>query len=282
MSTRAVFVPFDLFGSPGASAGTNLLADAFAEMLEDNLREVRPTRSRAYQDHVQIEELEFETLTQVRDWLDRARRVARSALRSGEFLLWVGGNHATVLPVLEELGRRRNTIVVQLDAHLDIYNLADCTEEFSHGNFLLHATRPLPPIIHVGHRDLFLTPEAIGEHFQAVLSAERIALAPEAAVQELTARTADATRVWIDIDCDVIDPAYFPAVAGPLPFGLAPPLLLRLLDAVWSNRVAGVSISEFVPARDDRDRSLELLMWLMEWILLKKYEAPRSPQDEEE
>ena len=45
---------------------------------------------------------------------------------------------------------------MQLDGHLDIYNLSDCTEELSHGNFLLHADAPLPRIITAGHRDLFL------------------------------------------------------------------------------------------------------------------------------
>jgi hypothetical protein len=56
---------------------------------------------------------------------------------------------------------------------------------------------------------------------------------------------------------------------------MSPALLLRLLDAAWSERVIGVAISEFDPGRDRNDRSLSTLVWLLEYLLLKKYE-PRS------
>jgi arginase family enzyme len=78
--------------------------------------------------------------------------------------------------------------------------------------------------------------------------------------------------VFVDLDCDVFDPAYFPAVTHPLPFGLSPPLLLRFLDAAWSERVRGVAVSEFDPGRDRRDQGLSTLAWLLEYLLLKRYE----------
>ena len=45
--------------------------------------------------------------------------------------------------------RESNTLVIQFDAHLDVYNLSDCTAELSHGNFLLHGAGPLPAIVNV-------------------------------------------------------------------------------------------------------------------------------------
>ena len=126
--TLAVFLPFALFGSPGTQQGAELLADALREMLADNRRERRPTRSRSYQPHVRVRELPFATPADYAAWLPRARRTARQALKAGDFLLWVGGNHLSVLPVYEELGAAGDTLVVQFDAHLDLYNLADCTE----------------------------------------------------------------------------------------------------------------------------------------------------------
>jgi len=269
MTTHVAIVPFDLFGSPGAGAGAQLVADALREMLDDNALETQPTRARAYQDFVRLEEFEFETMKDYAGWHRLARQLARRALKRGEFLLWIGGNHMSVLPVLEELSRKRDTVVVQFDAHLDVYDLADCTTEPSHGNFLRHADGPLPPIIHVGHRDLFLPDETVREFFREAIPAEK--LGEVASVQRLQ-RHVENQRLWIDIDCDVIDSAFFPAVDGPLPFGLAPPQLLRLIDAIWSERVIGVSISEFVPAKDRGDQSLGLLVWLIEWLLLKRYE----------
>ena len=78
--------------------------------------------------------------------------------------------------------------------------------------------------------------------------------------------------MWIDLDGDALDPAFAPAVQQPLPFGLTPTQFLALLDAAWSDKVVGVSVSEFDPGRDVRDRTLNLLGWLVERLLLKKYE----------
>jgi hypothetical protein len=38
----------------------------------------------------------------------------------------------------------------------------------------------------------------------------------------------------------------------------------------------GLSISEFKPARDVRDQSLAVLVWLIEYVLLKRYEKGKK------
>ncbi|MFO0926614.1 MAG: arginase family protein [Gemmataceae bacterium] len=91
-------------------------------------------------------------------------------------------------------------------------------------------------------------------------------------------RLADAAdEVYLDIDCDVFDPVLFPAVGQPVPFGLAPPVVLAVIDAVWSDRVRGVFLSEFVPARDRDDGCLATLAWLIEHLLLRRYEGIAPP-----
>jgi arginase family enzyme len=92
-------------------------------------------------------------------------------------------------------------------------------------------------------------------------------------VKALRAQARRAGRVFLDIDCDVFDPSCFPATAHPLPFGLTPPLFLRLLDAVWTDHVCGVALSEFDPGRDRGDLSLSTLVWLLEYLLLKRFES---------
>ena len=81
-----------------------------------------------------------------------------------------------------------------------------------------------------------------------------------------------AQRVFIDLDCDVFDPAFFPAVTHPLPFGLNAQQVLHFIDAVWSERVIGAAVSEFDPGRDRNDQSLSTLVWLFEYLLLKRHE----------
>jgi arginase family enzyme len=264
---QAVVFPFDQFGSAGTGAGAQLLADALREMLDDAKREIRPARSDAYRDKVQIREFTFDTPQACADWRKTARQAVRSALRAGDPVIWLAGNHLGVLPAYEELGA--DALVLQFDAHLDAYNLADCTEELSHGNFMLHADGPLPRIINIGSRDLFLPDKHVRESFGGVYSAEDVVTDPGRVIHQLNDAARTAKQVWLDVDCDVFDPAFFSAVQHPLPMGLSPNLLLRVFAAVWSERVAGVSFSEFDPGRDRNDQSLGTLVWLLEWCLLR-------------
>src|SRR5947209_3559334 len=241
METTAVAFPFDLFGSAGTGAGAQLLADALREMLADARRETQPARSHAYRGRLRLKEFAFETLGELAGWREQARRAAHRALARDGFLLWLAGNHLGVLPVYEALGA--GSVVIQLDAHLDIYNLSDCTAEPSHGNFLLHAATPLPTVVNVGHRDLFLPADHVRAHYRETFPASEVAARPDHVAGRVAELARAAGRLWVDIDCDVFDPAYFPAVAQPLPFGLAPAYLLRLLEALWSPALCGISVS---------------------------------------
>ena len=58
-----------------------------------------------------------------------------------------------------------------------------------------------------------------------------------------------------------------------MPFGLSPQQVLRVVDAAWSGNVIGLAVSEFDPARDRNDQSLAALVWLLEYLLLRRYEA---------
>jgi arginase family enzyme len=276
--TTAICFPFDLFGSSGAGEGADLLADALREILADNRRERVPTRARAYDGWVRVRRFSFEALADYPDWRRRGRLAVRQALRAGDFLLWLAGNHLGALPVYDELaGPDPGSLVVQLDAHLDIQQFTDCTRELSHANFLLHCTRPLPAVVNVGNRDLLLPPKDVARYYGHTFAAEAVLLDPEPALRHVRQAAGAARRVFLDIDCDVLDPAYFPAVAHPLPFGLSPQLLLRFVDATWSGPLAGVALSEFDPGRDRNDQSLSTLVWLLEYLLVKRHEGTASP-----
>jgi arginase family enzyme len=273
MKTIVVCFPFDLFGSGGAGAGTNLLADELREVLADNKRERVPTRARAYTEHVKVREVTFERIDDYTRWRETGRQLARAALERGDFLVWLTGNHLGALPVYDELSALgEQALVVQLDAHLDVHHFQECSREPTHGNFLLHVAGPLPPLLNVGHRELLLPAEHVARSYRRAFSAVDLAAAPEEVLAEVQQTAAAAGRVFLDLDCDVFDPAFFPAVSRPVPFGLGPEQVLRVLEAAWAGRVAGVFISEFDPGRDQNDRSLGALVWLLELLLLRRYE----------
>ena len=274
--TSVIVFPFDLFGGTGTGAGAELLGDALREMFDDNALEKRPTRCDAYRDLVTVKDIAFPNVKALAAWKHTGRQALKQAFKAGDRVIWLGGNHLSVLPVYEELGGEKagGTLVVQLDAHLDIYQLHDVMPNAANGNFLLHADETLPPIVNVGNRDLFLLKKETGAAFAQTFSAADVATDPDRVMADIRARAGKAKRVWIDIDADAFDPANLPAVHQPLPFGLHPLAVLRVLDAAWdAENVVGVSISEFDPGRDVRDAGLNLLGWLLEWVLLKWYEG---------
>jgi arginase family enzyme len=273
MKTTAIFFPFDLFGGGGSGAGVGLLADAVREMLADNRRESVATRAATYTGQVRLREVAFEKLDDFTDWRRTGRNLARAVISRGEFMFWFAGNHLGVLPVYDELSSKgESVLVVQVDAHLDIHQFRGYSTEPSHGNFLLHCAGPVPPLVNAGHRDLLLPPEHVHRYYRQSFSASQMSVDPGGVAEQLHALSATAERVYLDIDCDVLDPAYFPAVSDPVPFGLSPSALLALIESVWSTRIAGVCLSEFNPARDRDDRCLATLVWLIEYLLLRRYE----------
>ena len=273
MKTTVLVLPFDLFGSAGTSRGAELLGDALRELMADNRRERKPTRARAYAKKVRLVEIALDTVEDLQNWRTKARAAVRGVLESGEFLVWITGNHLGTLPLIEEYGRENvENLLVQLDAHFDIYNLSDCRKELSHGNFLLHAEGSLPQLINIGNRELLLEPAYIRKYYSQSYSAAAFAARPEPVLKSIEVACNAAPRVFLDIDCDVLDPAWFPAVTHPVPFGLSPTQLLQIIEAASTDRLSGICVSEFDPGRDNNDFCLAALLWLLEFIFLKLYE----------
>jgi hypothetical protein len=49
-------------------------------------------------------------------------------------------------------------------------------------------------------------------------------------------------------------------------------MVLRVIDAAWCPQVMGVAVSEFDPGRDRNDQSLATVVWLLEYLLLRRHE----------
>lgn len=279
--TSVVVFPFDCFGGSGAGAGAELIADELREIVADNRREMVPTRADAYTKKFRIKEYTFDSLVALHAWRTTGRQAARPLLDGApqDFFLWLGGSHIAALPVYEEAVRQTGTVILQLDAHLDIHHFASCSPLPTHGNFIRHIERPDGhpekdpfPIVHLGHRDLLLPKEEIDQFYHRTHSAIEFAQRREGVLAEVEGSLAGAERILLDIDCDVFDPAYFPATGRPVPGGLSPMDVLRVLGCIPLDKLAGVVLSEFDPGRDQTDRSLGLIVWLLEAILLARHE----------
>jgi agmatinase len=258
IASTAVIFPFDLHGSAGTAAGAQLLGDALTEVIDDTLDEPGTVRQQVFVEQMIVDEVPLETVEELSRWREHGRRAFEKYRDT--FLIWLSGNHLGTLPVYEALPAE--TLVLQFDAHLDIQAHHDTMDTLSHGNFLrMHP--PQARVVNIGHRDLFLPPKAITKSFHAAYSSTETI--PNSALA--------AKSIWIDIDVDVFDPAVCPAVHDPEPFGFTGREMLAILERINFKTVRGVSISEFDPKLDIRDASLNLLGWLLEWMLLRKFES---------
>ena len=268
--THAVLFPFDLFGSQGSGRGVEALHHFLKAMLAEGKNRI--SRASSYAKHVRISKFGFQTISAYKDWRSLGREVARKSLCQNEFLFWVSGNHLGVLPIYDELARTR-TLIIQLDAHLDVYNFGNFPKDPTSGNFLLHVKGRLPDIVSVGSREVLLKPKYAAKFFLDVYTIEDLASDFEKVIEHLLDYCARAKQVFLDIDCDVLDQAFFPAVRYPAPFGITPQQLLRIVDLTLQRNLIGVAVSEFSPTKDGDEQSIALLGWLMKHILQAKYEG---------
>jgi len=271
--TTAIIFPFDNFGNAGTGAGAQLLGDFLNELLDDNDEEDRPMRGNAYTENLFLQQVDFDSMEELADWRSEGRTRLKEAFRHDERVIWLGGNHLSVLPVYEELGGKSN-LVLQFDAHLDVHQMHDVNPNPANGNFLLHSKTAAPTVVNLGHRDLFLPAADVKKHFAAAYSALDVARDLNAVISDVKKRCTKAKRIWIDLDADVFDPPAMPGVHHKLPGGLTLLMLLQVLEQIWdSEKIVGISISEYDPAKDQEGIGANLLGWFLEWFLLKWYEA---------
>jgi len=279
--TSVIVFPFDALGATGCGQGALLLADVLQELIDDNEQETRPMRAQSYQGKIKINEIAFNTAKKLSSWRSLGKQIVRQCLRSKDRIIWLGGDHLSILPIYDELGgstQSAKTLIVQFDAHLDIQQWHDVGTNPTNGNFLLHLDEATPEIMNIGHRDMMLLPKDIDQYYSAAYSALDVGLREQQIADEIRKRAKSAKSVWIDIDVDVFDPAAMPGVQTPMPFGPNSLSVLKLLDAAFAGNVIGISISEFDPARDPNSIGVNLLGWLLEWFLLRWYEQ-RDDED---
>lgn len=278
LANRVVVFPLDAFGSPGTSEGARQLAEVLREILADFRRETVPTRAITWCPHTRLVEAEFHTPGEISLWKSRGHRLAEKTFKRGEHLVWLGGNHLSVLPLLDVIAADPGAGVVQLDAHIDIHRFHDTVEELSHGNFLRHINWNGPPrLVHLGNRDLLLPADDKKRFVAEEISAEAWMSDEAGALAQVAEATASWDRILIDLDVDVFDPAFLPGIARPVPWGVDAWRVLRMMQSLPWGKVAGLAISEFCPGRDRDDRGLETLAWLLENWLVTRGEKSTLP-----
>jgi agmatinase len=178
-------------------------------------------------------------------------REATKLLKTGAFLLSLGGDHFVTWPLLKAHAAVHGPLaLVQFDAHQDTW--PDDGKRIDHGSFVARAVREgiVDPdrSIQVGirtHAPEDYTIKIIYGHEVEEMRASDIAYA-------ITERTGGRkTYVTFDIDC--LDPAFAPGTGTPVSGGPSSAKILSVLRQLTRVDIVGADVVEVAPPYDHAD-----------------------------
>ena len=178
-------------------------------------------------------------------------REATKILRSGAFLLSMGGDHFVTWPLLRAHAAQHGKLaLVQFDAHQDTW--PDDGKRIDHGSFVGRAVRDgvIDPArsIQIGIRTH--APEDCGIRMLYGHEVEEMRVAEIA--RAIIDHVGDGP-CYITFDIDCLDPAFAPGTGTPVAGGPSSAKMLGVLRALGSLNMVGADIVEVAPAYDHAD-----------------------------
>jgi len=178
-------------------------------------------------------------------------REAARILRSGAFLLSLGGDHFVTLPLLKAHAAHYGPLaLVQFDAHQDTW--PDDGRRIDHGSFMGRAVREgvIDPdrSIQIGIRTH--APEDCG--IRIIYGHEVEEMRASEIAQAIIERTGDR-KTYLTFDIDCLDPAYAPGTGTPVAGGPSSAKILSVLRQLGQIDIVGADVVEVAPAYDHAD-----------------------------
>ncbi|ADB62937.1 formiminoglutamase (plasmid) [Haloterrigena turkmenica DSM 5511] len=166
--------------------------------------------------------------------------------------IFLGGDNSLTYPNVAPLLEQSSVGVINLDAHLDVREVRG--EPTSGTPYRQLFAAGLDQYVCLGARHFeTATPyhEFVRERGGAVITAEEVADdAVETATHALDAM-GDVDRLYVSVDCDVLDASAAPGVSAPTPGGITTRELFRCLRLLTSDeRLAGFEVVECAPPLD--------------------------------
>jgi agmatinase len=178
-------------------------------------------------------------------------RGAAKLLKSGAFLLSLGGDHYVTWPLLKAHAAVHGPLaLVQFDAHQDTW--FDSDKRIDHGSFVARAVRAgiIDPdrSIQIGirtHAPDDFTIKILYGHEVEEMRASDIAYA-------ITERT-DGQKTYVTFDIDCLDPAFAPGTGTPVAGGPSSAKMLSVLRQLTKVNIVGADVVEVAPPYDHAD-----------------------------
>lgn len=178
-------------------------------------------------------------------------REARRIIRSGVFLLSLGGDHSVTLPLLEAHSAKHGPLaLVQFDAHQDTW--PDDGRRVDHGSFLGRAVRKgvvdAECSIQIGIRTH--APDDLGIK---ILYGHEIEESRAAEIADAIIKRTAGRKVYVSFDIDCLDPAFAPGTGTPVAGGPSSAKILSVLSRLSALDIVGADVVEVSPPYDHAD-----------------------------
>ena len=196
--------------------------------------------------------------------LDMIEDFAAEVISAKKLPLMLGGEHLVTLGAVRAAAKAYDGLhIIQFDAH------ADLRDDYL-GSHLSHATvmRRCGDIIGYGNIHQFGIRSGDREEFQFAEQNTDMHKFSLEAINGVKEKIGNAP-VYITIDLDVLDPAYFPGTGTPEAGGVDFCTLISALDTVCGLNVVGADMTELSPMYDLSGASTALACKLMRELLLR-------------
>ena len=177
----------------------------------------------------------------------------------------LGGEHLITLGALRAI---RPDLVIVYDAHLDLRDEL-FGERMSHATYLRRGYEELGyKAIILGARALSVEEVefAMGNDDLSYITSLDIIKGKMDPVKIINEVVETASRVYLSIDLDVLDPAYAPAVGNPHPEGLSTTQLMDVITGTMSRKIAGFDLNEVCPHYDTGNTATTAAYIVMETL----------------
>jgi agmatinase len=178
-------------------------------------------------------------------------REAGRILRSGAFLLSLGGDHFVTWPLLKAHAARHGPLaLIHFDAHQDTW--FDDGKRIDHGSFVARAVRDgiIDPdrSIQIGIRTH--APEDFGIR---ILHGHEVEDMRPADIAYAIAERTGGKKTYLTFDIDCLDPAYAPGTGTPVAGGPSSAKILSVLRQLGHVEIVSADVVEVAPAYDHAD-----------------------------
>ncbi|WP_139975635.1 agmatinase [Ochrobactrum sp. CGA5] len=178
-------------------------------------------------------------------------REAAKILKSGAFLLTLGGDHFITWPLLKAHAAKYGPLaLVHFDAHQDTW--FDDGKRIDHGSFVARAVRDgiIDPAhsIQIGIRTH--APEDCGIQ---IIYGHEVEDMPAVAIADAILKRTNGRKTYLTFDIDCLDPAFAPGTGTPVSGGPSSAKMLSVLRKLTALDFVGADVVEVAPAYDHAD-----------------------------